>query len=108
MRIHYAHEFKADVPMTSSRTAILMLAQQVALGASPPGSAPGRKRATNVTIDEAVLAEAKKLGINLSQTLEATLREIIRQTRIREWSSTHQAAVGSYNQLVGGIPETTA
>lgn len=94
--------------MTSSRTAMLLLAQQMALGAASVESPPGRKRATNVTIDEAVLAEAKKLGINLSQTLEATLREIIRQTRIREWSSTHQAAIGSYNQLVSGIPETTA
>jgi antitoxin CcdA len=94
--------------MSLSTTAqMIMLAQTVA-GLQSEQDVRGRKRAVNVTIDEAVLAEAKKLGINLSNSLEGTLREIIKQTRIREWESKNHEAVASYNQLVGAVPEVTA
>lgn len=91
--------------MSSRQMQRLLVASLAATAQSaslPP--ARGRKRATNVTIDEDVLNEAKNLGINLSQTLETALREIIRQIRIKEWSNTNQKAVASYNKLL--TPET--
>jgi antitoxin CcdA len=61
---------------------------------------PARKRATNVSIDEEILAEAKKLGINLSQTLETELRELVRQAKIDRWSEENKAAIDSYNRFI--------
>ncbi|MGH6870292.1 MAG: type II toxin-antitoxin system CcdA family antitoxin [Rhizomicrobium sp.] len=83
---------------------MMLLAQSTLTATAAPQDGPraGRKRAANVSIDEQVLAEAKQMGINLSQTLESVLREMIRQTRIREWSKTNQKAVGTYNQFVTG------
>ena len=37
------------------------------------------KRATNLTIDPALLDEARGLGINLSATFEASLRDAVRK-----------------------------
>ncbi|HEY1632004.1 MAG TPA: type II toxin-antitoxin system CcdA family antitoxin [Rhizomicrobium sp.] len=64
----------------------------------------GRKRPTNVTIDEYVLNEARKHGINLSNILEESLRQLLHNIRVKEWQSTHKKAVDSYNQLL--TPET--
>jgi antitoxin CcdA len=89
--------------MSSRAAQMLLLAQGVAsLQGSTDAdlSTPGRKRATNVTIDAKVLAEAKKLGINLSQSLETVLRQAIHEIRVKEWSSTHKGAIASYNALV--------
>jgi antitoxin CcdA len=61
---------------------------------------PPRKRATNVSIDEEILAEAKKLGINLSQTLETELRERVRQAKIDRWSEENKKAIDSYNRFI--------
>jgi antitoxin CcdA len=88
--------------MSSRAAQMLLLAQGVATlqGGSESDTSPGRKRATNVTIDAHVLAEAKQMGINLSQTLETALREIIKQMRIKEFSTTNKNAIASYNSLV--------
>jgi len=61
---------------------------------------PPRKRAANVSIDEEILAEAKKLGINLSQTLETELRERVRQAKIDRWSEENKKAIDSYNRFI--------
>ena len=82
----------------AAQTALLLAASAQGGASTTPTS--GRKRAVNVSVDEKVLAEAKELGLNLSQTLETALREMIRQIRIREWSKTNQPAVTSYNTLV--------
>ena len=44
---------------------------------------PGRKRAANVSIDEDILAAAKAMNINLSQTLEEELRRRVQPSAMR-------------------------
>jgi antitoxin CcdA len=60
----------------------------------------GRKRAANVTIDGDILAAAKELGINLSQTLEDELRRKLSQARAARWSEDNKTAIDSYNRFV--------
>jgi antitoxin CcdA len=54
------------------------------------------KRRANVTVDSALLAEAKALGINLSQTLETGLRDEM----ARRWLDENRAAIESFNKYV--------
>ena len=43
------------------------------------------KRATNLTLNIEVLAEAKKLGINISKVCDAFLESLVRQEKERLW-----------------------
>jgi len=60
-----------------------------------------RKKATNLSIDGALLDQARKLGINLSQALEETLRARIRQDRQRQWLEQNRSAIDEYNRRIG-------
>lgn len=64
------------------------------------------KRATNLTIDPALLDEARKLGINLSATLDASLRDAVRAHKTAQWRQQNQAAIQSSNEWVEkhGLP----
>ncbi len=61
---------------------------------------PARKRPANVTISEDVLADAKKLGINLSQTLEDELRKRIKEEKTTRWQEESREAIESYNRFI--------
>ena len=61
---------------------------------------PARKRATNVSIDEEVLAEAKAMGLNLSQTLEEELRRRVQDERNRRFQDENRGAIESYNRFI--------
>jgi len=61
---------------------------------------PGRKRAVNLAIDEAILAEAKAQGINLSQMLEDELRRRTEKQRIQRWQKENRKSLESYNRLI--------
>lgn len=50
-----------------------------------PGPKPGPKRAVNVSVDAEILAVAKDVGLNLSQTLEDALRALTREERLRRF-----------------------
>lgn len=60
----------------------------------------GRKRATNVSIDAEVLAQAKQLKLNLSQTLEDALRVALHEERIRRFEEENRTAFESYNRFI--------
>ncbi len=60
---------------------------------------PGRKRAVNVTVDENVLAEAKQLGLNLSQILEDELHKRVTEERTRRWQEEHREAIEAHNRF---------
>ena len=64
------------------------------------------KRATNLTIDRALLDEARSLGINLSATLEASLREAVRARKAVQWQEENRAALQSSKEWVAkhGLP----
>ncbi|GAK34566.1 antitoxin [Iodidimonas nitroreducens] len=64
------------------------------------------KRATNLTIDTMLLDEARDLGINLSATLEASLRDAVRARKAALWLEENRAAIQSSNAWVAknGLP----
>lgn len=64
------------------------------------------KKATNITLSVDVLNEAKALGINISQTCDQYLRELVRSERERRWQQDNADFIASYNQTVEqeGLP----
>ncbi|MGD8588473.1 MAG: type II toxin-antitoxin system CcdA family antitoxin [Chromatiales bacterium] len=61
-------------------------------------SAP--KKATNLSINKDLLAEARSLNINLSATLEQALIEKVRQERRKKWLQDNRDAIEACNKLV--------
>jgi len=64
------------------------------------------KKATNITLSSDVLAEAKALGINISQSCDKFLRELVRNERERRWQQNNADFIVAYNQTVtdDGLP----
>lgn len=58
------------------------------------------KKATNVSLDAALLQEARDLGVNLSAALEDALAEIVRRRRAEAWLQQNRAAIDAYNAHV--------
>ncbi|MGI4796682.1 MAG: type II toxin-antitoxin system CcdA family antitoxin [Janthinobacterium lividum] len=71
-----------------------------------PATAAGSRRATNVTLPEALLRDARELGINLSQACERGLAAEVTATRRQRWLEQNQEAIQAYNEHVGdhGLP----
>ncbi len=61
-------------------------------------SAP--KRATNVNVNSDLLDRAKGLGINLSQTLERTLAELVRARMREQFLADNRESIEAYNRQV--------
>lgn len=64
------------------------------------------KKATNITLSSDVLSEAKALGINISQSCDQFLRELVRSERERRWQQDNVDFIAAYNQTVmnEGLP----
>ncbi|MCG8512082.1 MAG: type II toxin-antitoxin system CcdA family antitoxin [Rhodospirillales bacterium] len=64
------------------------------------------KKPTNLSLDTALLAEAKGLKINLSQAAETGLRQAVAEAKTRAWKSENAAALESSNRWVEthGLP----
>lgn len=60
-------------------------------------SAP--KKATNLSINKELLAEARALNINLSATLEQALTEKVRKERRKQWLEDNKQAIEACNEL---------
>lgn len=71
----------------------------------PPPATSSRK-ATNVTIDAALLEHAKSLGINVSKASEEGLSRAVAAKQEAIWLQSNQAALESSNAYVdrSGIP----
>lgn len=59
-----------------------------------------RKKAANLSVDDRLLSQAKRLKLNLSRVFEASLAEAIRQHRRDEWLKKNRAAIDTYNEHV--------
>jgi antitoxin CcdA len=68
------------------------------LGAFFDPNAP--KKPTNLSINSDLLRLAKESQINLSQTLEQCLAEIVRAEQRRKWREENREAIESYNQRI--------
>ena len=66
----------------------------------------GLKKATNLTLNTEVLAEAKKLGINISKVCDAFLESLVRQEMERFWKLEYAKFISEYNQITDeeGLP----
>ena len=58
------------------------------------------KRSANLTISAKLLDKAKSLKINLSQTLEERLAEVVREAEAEEWLAANRKAIDAYNARV--------
>ena len=74
--------------------------QTIALASNSP------KKATNVTLTEALVAEAKTLQINVSIAAEDGLRRAVAQKRAALWLEANRSAIDSSNRFVEqhGLP----
>ncbi len=59
-----------------------------------------KKKATNLSLNSDLLAEAKRFKINLSATMEKALTEEVRQMKEQQWLKNNRSALESCNQLV--------
>ena len=64
------------------------------------------KRAANLSVDAALLEEAKLLGINLSRTFEEGLRNAVAEAKATAWRQENAAALESSNAWIAehGLP----
>ncbi|MDP3844695.1 MAG: type II toxin-antitoxin system CcdA family antitoxin [Oxalobacteraceae bacterium] len=71
-----------------------------------PIAANPAKKATNITLSADVLADARRLGINISQACDSHLRELVRREQERRWAEQHADFIAAYNQTVEaeGLP----
>ena len=58
------------------------------------------KKATNVSVNAALLQQAKALNINLSSTLEQALIAKLKQIQAQTWLAENKMAIDSYNRYV--------
>ena len=64
------------------------------------------KRATNISLAESLLAEAKQLRINISQAAEAGVARAVAEKRAELWVAENQKALECWNAYVekNGLP----
>lgn len=58
------------------------------------------KKSANLSINADLLQQAKQLNINLSQTLEQHLAEIVRQAQRSQWLAENKVALDEYNRRI--------
>jgi antitoxin CcdA len=58
------------------------------------------RRPTNVTLPASLIAEAKQLGINISEACETGLRERVVQIRRQRWLEENREAIDGYNARI--------
>ena len=58
------------------------------------------KKATNVSVNAALLQQAKAFNINLSSTLEQALIAKLKQLQAENWQAENKTAIDSYNQHI--------
>ena len=59
-----------------------------------------KKRAVNLFVDADLLEEARRLQINISDTLERRLRTIVKAEHEKRWLEENRTAIDAYNRRV--------
>lgn len=69
-------------------------------------AAPLLRRATNVTLPETLLRDAREMGINLSQACERGLVAAVAEQRRQRWLEENREAMDAWNGHVAehGLP----
>lgn len=68
------------------------------MNARVPAAEP--KRPANVSVRAELLDKAKRLGINLSRTLEDRLEQLVREAEGRQWLAENKRALEAYNKRI--------
>lgn len=65
-----------------------------------------RTKATNVSLDAALVEEAKELGVNISLASARGLEQAVKEARGKQWLEKNRAALDSYNAYIeaNGLP----
>lgn len=58
------------------------------------------KKATNLSIRADLLAEAKRMNVNLSAEFEKALTEVVRKKREEQWLAENREAIAAYNRHI--------
>lgn len=58
------------------------------------------KKSTNLSINQELLKLARENHINLSQTLEQHLAELLKENQRRKWLEENREAINSYNSRI--------
>jgi antitoxin CcdA len=61
---------------------------------------PVKKRAVNLFVDAELLDEARRMRINVSETLERRLRTIVRAEQEKRWLAENREAIASINSFI--------
>ncbi len=59
-----------------------------------------RKKPTNLSLNSDLLRQAKDLRINLSQTLERCLAQMLLDEKQRAWQEENREAIDAYNRRI--------
>ncbi len=64
------------------------------------------RKATNLSLDQQLIAEAKELGLNVSRIAEEAIADAVRAEKNRRWKEENRAALESWNEWVreNGLP----
>ncbi|MCF1710508.1 type II toxin-antitoxin system CcdA family antitoxin [Tabrizicola sp. J26] len=64
------------------------------------------RRSTSMTLDAALLDEARALGVNISRAAETGLQAAVKQARREAWQRENAEAIASYNDYIEthGLP----
>ncbi|MFN0115146.1 MAG: type II toxin-antitoxin system CcdA family antitoxin [Paracoccaceae bacterium] len=67
---------------------------------------PATRRATSLTLDAAILAEAKALGVNVSRAAEAGVLAELKKARAEAWKRENAEAIAATNRYIEehGLP----
>lgn len=58
------------------------------------------KKATNLSINSDLLRQTRELNINLSQTVEDYLSELVREAKRKQWLAENAEAIAAYNERI--------
>ena len=58
------------------------------------------KRAINLSLNAQVMANAKDLGMNISQTVDELLTQEVERRRLAPWNEENRDAIGQYNARI--------
>jgi len=64
------------------------------------GERQAKKRAVNLFVDADLLDEARRMRINMSETLERRLRMMVKAELEKRWLEENQAAIASINSFI--------
>ena len=67
---------------------------------------PATRRATSMTLDAALLDEAKALGVNVSRAAEQGVAAALKAARAEAWKRENAEAIKNYNTWIeeNGLP----